>query len=331
MLPGCTSATRTVDPAEGAGPSQNHAGPSPAHATATAAATTRAYWERRCRITTAIAVFAATIRKLVSNTPRVWPGASVTGWFHCDAPSNAHGPPRLGQDRTASAITHALGNTTTAARLPWALIGTDSSRCAAHPQGSHNAPSPMASATSSGPALGSSQYWVASTYPAIPHHARATPDGQGANQRPGTRQQPVLGSQYVPGHTAPRPHSGLPGGGRGERHQQQGDNTEPRQPPPRRRGKRECRKRADDECRRAPAGGGQLRCSTPRRYWRSPDPAIFRARTGSDIATCTRPPSCPPAERIERRYRAGSSGSNATQVFSTETRTHRTDHVRAVA
>src|ERR1700694_2628562 len=172
MLPGCTSATRTVDPAEGAGPSQNHAGPSPAHATATAAATTRAYWERRCRITTAIAVFAATIRKLVSHTPPSEAEASVAGWFHCDAPSNAHGPPRLGQDRTASAITHALGNTTTAARLPWAVIGTDSSRCAAHPQGSHNAPSPMASATSSGPALGSSQYWVASTYPAIPHHAR---------------------------------------------------------------------------------------------------------------------------------------------------------------
>src|ERR1700737_1937201 len=172
MLPGCTSATRTVDPAEGAVPSQNHAGPSPAHATATAAATTRAYWERRCRITTAIAVFAATIRKLVSHTPPSEAEASVAGWFHCDAPSNAHGPPRLCQDRTASAITHALGNTITAASVRRGVTGPDSTGCPAHPHGSHTAPSPAASTISSGPMLGSSQYWVVSTYPPRPHHAR---------------------------------------------------------------------------------------------------------------------------------------------------------------
>ena len=112
---------------------------------------------RPCRITSAIALFDAAITKLVSHTPPSEAEASVAGWFHCDAPSNAHGPPRLGNDRTASAITQALGNTTTAA------IGPPTSRYAANPHGSHNAPSPIASTTSSGPELGSSQYWVANT------------------------------------------------------------------------------------------------------------------------------------------------------------------------
>jgi len=65
----------------------------------------------RCRIAPTIAVLAATSRKLVSHTPPSEAEAIVAGWFHWDAPSNAHGPPRLCQDRTASAITHALGNT----------------------------------------------------------------------------------------------------------------------------------------------------------------------------------------------------------------------------
>src|SRR6187399_1845347 len=110
MLPGWTSATRAVDPAGGEGPSQNIAGPSPAHANATAAARTRA-GTLRPRITTAIAVFDAAITKLVSQTPPSEAEASVAGWFHCDAPSKVHGPPRFGNDRTASAVTQALGNT----------------------------------------------------------------------------------------------------------------------------------------------------------------------------------------------------------------------------
>jgi hypothetical protein len=55
-------------------------------------------------------VFAPTIRKLVSPTPPSEAEANVAGWFHCDAPSNAHGPPRLDQARTPSATTQALGS-----------------------------------------------------------------------------------------------------------------------------------------------------------------------------------------------------------------------------
>jgi hypothetical protein len=85
----------------------------------------------------------------------------VVGWFHCDAPSDAHGPPRLGQDRTASANTQALGNTATAAKALQDVMGSRRRRYAAKPHGSHNTPSPMASTISSGPALGASQYWAA--------------------------------------------------------------------------------------------------------------------------------------------------------------------------
>src|SRR6185295_15546775 len=123
MLPGWTSATRAVNPAGGDGPSQNIAGPSPAHASATAAATARAAMAR-FKITIAMAVFDPAIRKLVSQTPPSEAEASAAGWFHCDAPSNAHGPPRLGNDRTASAVTQALGNTSTAASVPRAEIGS---------------------------------------------------------------------------------------------------------------------------------------------------------------------------------------------------------------
>src|SRR3984893_9125392 len=174
MSPGCTSATRTVEPTGGSGPSTNQAGPSPAHTRATASAMTRPDTPRRS-ITPAIAVFAATSRKVVSQTPPSEAEASVAGRFHSAAPSKAQGPPRLCQDRIASAITHALGNTITAASVRRVVTGADSSRCAAHPHGSQNAPSKAAITISSRPALGSSQYCVVSTYPARPHHARTPP------------------------------------------------------------------------------------------------------------------------------------------------------------
>ena len=218
MLPGCTSATRTVDPAAGgAGPSTNQAGPIAAHASATASAVTRP-GASRCSSMPAIAALTATITKLVSHTPPSEAEANIAGWFHCDAPSNAHGPPRLGHDRTASASTHALGNTTTAASVRRIVTGADSSRCAAHPHGSHNAPSQ---------------------------------GGQHHEQRTRARQQPVLGGQHVPGHTAPRPHTAFERGRRGAHHQQQRDYPEPGQPPPGRRGKGKSGQRADDQCRRA--------------------------------------------------------------------------------
>ncbi len=78
ILPGCTSATRTVEPTGGVGPSRNHAGPSPAHASAIATAMTRPDTPR-CRITAAIAVLAATSRTLVSQTPPSEAEASVAG------------------------------------------------------------------------------------------------------------------------------------------------------------------------------------------------------------------------------------------------------------
>ena len=99
----------------------------------------------------------------------------MAGWFHCDPPSNAHGPPRLCQDRTASAITQALGNTVTAANMRPVVTGPDNSRCVAHPHGTHNAPMPAAITASSGPVAGSSQYCVDSTNPARPNHARTPP------------------------------------------------------------------------------------------------------------------------------------------------------------
>ncbi|OOK68363.1 hypothetical protein BZL29_6812 [Mycobacterium kansasii] len=77
MSPGCTSATRTVGPDAGAGPSRYHTGPSPAHATAHPSATSRiGPW---CTIATAMAALAATTRKLVSQTPPKDAVASVTG------------------------------------------------------------------------------------------------------------------------------------------------------------------------------------------------------------------------------------------------------------
>lgn len=115
MSPVCTNATRTVCPPTGADPSQYQIGPTPTHATAHAAATQRPY-PSRPRIRHATAVFTAATRKLVNATPPSAADANVIGAFHCDNPSGAHGPPNAGKDRTASAATHALGNTGTAAK-----------------------------------------------------------------------------------------------------------------------------------------------------------------------------------------------------------------------
>src|SRR6516225_1868795 len=171
MSPGCTNTTRTAGPPAGDGPSRYQAGPSAAHATRLTSATMRP-GASRCTSAATTAVLAATRRKLVSHTPPKDADASVTGWLDCDAPSDAHGPPSQGQDRTTSAATHALGNTTRAATVRPTPTGADSSRCANHPHGSHSAPNPMASNTSSGPTLVASQYCVDSTNPATPHHAR---------------------------------------------------------------------------------------------------------------------------------------------------------------
>src|SRR5262249_45429113 len=112
MEPGCTSATRTVAPPTGAGPTRYHAGPNAAQAAAHPNATIRPK-ASRCTNAPTRAVLTATTRKLVSQTPPNDADASVTGWADCDAPSDAHEPPSDGQDRTTSAATHALGNTTT--------------------------------------------------------------------------------------------------------------------------------------------------------------------------------------------------------------------------
>ena len=74
MSPGWTSATRTVDPGAGAGPHQNHIGPSTA--STTGSATARA---DRNRIAPTTAVLTATIRKLTSQTPPSEAAASVAG------------------------------------------------------------------------------------------------------------------------------------------------------------------------------------------------------------------------------------------------------------
>src|ERR1700741_4169887 len=93
MSPGCTSATRSVEPTRGAGASTNQAGPNPAHATATVSAMIRPDTPR-CRITPTVAVFTATSRKLVSHTPPSEADANVAGWFPWEEP---RGPPRAGQ------------------------------------------------------------------------------------------------------------------------------------------------------------------------------------------------------------------------------------------
>src|ERR1700757_2965553 len=72
-------------------------------------------------------------------------------------------------------MTHALGNTTTAATVRPVVSGFDSSLCAAQPHGSHSAPRSAAIPRRTGPALGISQYWVARTNPASPHQARTPP------------------------------------------------------------------------------------------------------------------------------------------------------------
>ena len=154
-------------------------------------------------IAAAIAVLAAAMRKLVSHTPPSEAEAKLTGWLHCEAPSKAQGPPRLCQERTASASTHVLGNTTTAAAVRPAVAGADSSRCAAQPHGTHNAPS------------------------------IAAPD----QQRSSAGQQPVLRGQHETAEAEPRPHAALPRRRRGAHHQQEWDHAGPGQPPPGRRGK----------------------------------------------------------------------------------------------
>jgi hypothetical protein len=100
----------------------------------------------------------------------------MRSWHHLGGPWALLGASQWNQPAMlASAITHALGNTATAASVPRSVTGADSRRCAAHPHGTHNAASPTASTASNGPALGSSQYCVASTYPERPHHARIPP------------------------------------------------------------------------------------------------------------------------------------------------------------
>ena len=112
----------------------------------------------------------------MSATPRR--GRPTPAW-RADSTATRRAKPRArrdgAEDRTASASTHALGNTATAASVPRSVIESRQQRCAAHPHGTHNAPSAAASTASRGPALGSSQYCVTSTYPASPHHARIPP------------------------------------------------------------------------------------------------------------------------------------------------------------
>ena len=150
MSPGCTSATRTVGPPSGAGPSRYQAGPIAAHTTTQTSAPSRAD-ASRCTIPATRAVLTATSRKLVSHTPPRDADASVTGWLACEAPSGAQHPPSGGHDRTTSAATQALGNTTAAAPVRPVVTGAANSQCANQPHGSHSAPSPMANTGSSGP------------------------------------------------------------------------------------------------------------------------------------------------------------------------------------
>ena len=159
------------------------------------------------------------------------------GWFHCDAPSNAHGPPRLCHDRAASATTHRLGNTTMAASDRWSVVtGVRSSRCTAQPHGTHSAPIRAAMPASRGPALGSSQYCVASTKPPRPHHARDT----------------ALPRRDAARHTI----------------SSQRNNAHPRQPPPGRRGKGEGRQRTEHQRGRA----ARARAVSPCRAHQAMDP-----------------------------------------------------------
>ncbi|GFG68057.1 hypothetical protein MKUB_55470 [Mycobacterium kubicae] len=139
------------------------------HTVAHANATSRPDTSRRT-IAYAMAVLTAATRKLVNHTPPKAEEASVGGEFHCDIPNGAHGPPNAGKERTTSAATHALGSTSKAV-----TEGPDKSRCALHPHGSHSAPNPAAITISSGPMLVVSQYWVVSTNPVRPHHARTAP------------------------------------------------------------------------------------------------------------------------------------------------------------
>lgn len=129
----------------GAGASQNHTGPIAISTTGSAIAQ-----GLRSRTATTTAVLTATTRKLTSQTPPSEADASVAGWFHCDAPSTAHGPPSRSHDRTASARTQSDGRTATAASEPRPVSSPASRRCAAQPNGNHNAPRPAASTNSRG-------------------------------------------------------------------------------------------------------------------------------------------------------------------------------------
>ena len=187
MSPGCTSATRTVEPG-GGGRSQ----PKPRRADAAsrrrAAATTRrgAQQDR------------ADDRGVDRDDQKAGqPHAAERGrgqrrrLVPLRRAQQRPRPAESSHDRTASASTHALGSTTTAASMRRRREFPDSSRCAAQPHGSHSAPSPSAAPPAAGPrSATASTGWPARSRPCRPTPAPRPPP-RSARRAPPTATGPA--------------------------------------------------------------------------------------------------------------------------------------------
>ena len=99
---------------------------------------------------------------------------------------------------------------------------------------------------------------------------RADDDREHGQQRPRTWKQPVLVRQQETGHTEPGPSAALHCGRCRADDEQQRNQPDPRQPPPRWGGKGQSRQGAGDQRRRGPAN--QLSWLRPWQCLRSPDP-----------------------------------------------------------
>ena len=180
----------------------------------------------RCALGSVPANVARRSKSDVLMTPPSEADARVAGWFHCDAPRTAHGPPSRSHDRTVSARTHKLGITAMAVNTRPEVTSPASRRCATQPKGSHNAPSP-----------------------ARERQEQGSGDGQ----------QGVLGTHADERrHPQPRADSALTGCWGNTEQQHKRDEPDPRQPPQGGRRERERGERAGDERRRVTPQRGQV-------------------------------------------------------------------------
>jgi hypothetical protein len=148
-------AIRTVPAGRGSGAHNHAAVTASAHTSSPATAGSRAAGRA---ISSASAVFTATISRLTSHTPPTEASRSAGGTCHWLAPRSPHGPPKYSQDRTSSTISQPEGTSTSAAAHRPAPGAPPSSARTSSPQGAQSAPSSRASTRMKTCRLGSSHW-----------------------------------------------------------------------------------------------------------------------------------------------------------------------------